>query len=233
MKLLDKIKTEIQNLRLMALSLFSSTKDKVEIDVPYVSQFAHPEYAERILKDGVEKTTDPNWKSTGAETAEEYADWVLTMCGMACTSMALKHFNGRDDGIVSLAKDAMRHRVYKQEGDELSSMHYKEFVEWLRDYGLRAEIYTRLGIHGLQKLLSDGKLIIVSVNPNIREDQADSTTQRGGHLVLVTGYDKQVNTLTLHNPSGFVSQNTQENHRVLVSKFLKYYAGRGIALASE
>lgn len=232
MKLIEKLQSELQNIRLAIAALFFTQKEQVENDVPYVSQFAHPEYAEKILKDGTEKTSDPNWKDTGAESPEEYAEWVLIMCGMACTSMALQHLKNRKEGIVSLARDAKAHGVYKEHGSDLSSMHYKEFADWIKRHGIQAKIYTRLSVHGIQKLLSDGDVVIVSVNPNIREYETASNEQQGGHLVLVTGYNKKENALTLHNPSGFVSQNTQENHTIPIPKFLKYYAKRGIALSS-
>ncbi|AKM83832.1 TPA: hypothetical protein DCZ46_00650 [Candidatus Campbellbacteria bacterium] len=233
MKFLTKIKNEIQNMQLAISVLFFKQKEFVENKIPYVSQFAHSEYAEKILKDGVEKTNDPNWKNTGAQSPEEYAEWVLIICGMACTSMALQHFKKQQIGIVTLAKDAKNHGVYKKEGQEISGMHYKEFVDWIENYGLSAKIYTRLGIRGLQKLLSNGDIVIVSVSPNIRGYKTADATQRGGHLVLVTGYDKKTNTITLHNPSGFASQNTQKDHCVLVSEFIKYYAGRGIDLNNK
>jgi len=226
-----KLSQELQNFYLVLSTLFTETKERVENDVPYVSQFAHPEYAKKILKDGVQKTSDPNWRNTGAVSPEEYARWVLVMCGMACTSMVLKYFKSRNDGIVTLAKDAMKHGVYKQDGNELSSMHYKEFSEWIKGYDLGAGIYTRLTVCGLQKLLSGDKLVIVSVNPNIRGYETVGTTQEGGHLVLVTGYDKAKNTLTIHNPSGFVSEGTQENHKVPIPEFLRYYARRGISVS--
>jgi len=233
MRLFTKIRSEIQNVQLAIFALFSKQRDYIENKVPYVSQFAHQEYAEKILKDKANKTSDPNWKDTGAESPEEYAEWVLTMCGMACTSMALQHLKNRKEYIVVLAKDAKTHGVYKDQNGELSSMHYKEFADWIKNYGIEAKIYTRLGVRGLQKMLSDGNVVIVSVNPNIRGYETADTTQRGGHLVLITGYNKLNNTMTLHNPSGFVSQNTQENHTIPVPKFLKYYAGRGVALRSE
>jgi len=229
-KLLNKIKSELQNLKLMITSLFSKSKDKVENDVPYVSQFAHAEFAEKILKDSVEKTTDPNWRDTGAESPEEYSEWVLTMCGMACTSMVLRYFQKSSEGIVSLAKDALENDVYKRESGEISDMRYKEFASWIKKYGVNAIVYTRLGLRGLHKLLSDGNLVIVSVNPNIREYETAKVHQKGGHLVLVTGYNKKTNAVIIHNPSGFLSLNTQENHIIPVQKFLKYYAGRGISL---
>ncbi len=231
MKLIYKIKSELQNLKLFINSLFSSPKDKTENDVPYVSQFAHSEYSEKILKDNIDKIRDPNWQNTGAESPEEYAEWVLTICGMACASMVLRHLKKSDKGIVYLAKEAMTYGVYKKENGEISDMRYKEFASWIKKYGINVKVYTRLGIRGLSQLISDGKLVIVSVNPNIREYETAHTHKKGGHLVLVTGYDTSEDTITIHNPSGFVSLNTQEDHRIPVKKFLKYYAGRGIALS--
>jgi uncharacterized protein YvpB len=149
---------------------------------------------------------------------------------MACTSMALLFFKRRNEGIVSLAKDAFRHSVYKLHGDGLSNMHYAEYVPWIRKYGLKATIYTRMNIQGLQYLLSKGTLVIVSVNPNIRGYITADPKQKGGHLVLVTGYDKKANTITFHNPSGFVRLGTQQNHTVPIPVFCQFFAGRGIAL---
>ena len=233
MKLTKKLKSELQNFYLMGVSIFSNPKDKIENNVPYISQFAHPEYAEKILKEDVDKTTDPNWKETGAESVDEYVEWVLTMCGMACTSMVLRFFKDRKDGIVTLAKDALKHDVYRRHEDEISHMHYKEYSEWIGNYGLKAKVYSRLNIQGIQKLLSDKSLVMASVNPNIRGYETASLKQKGGHLVLITGYDKKKNTITLHNPSGFVSNNSQCNQTLSVQDFLRHYAGRGIALSSS
>lgn len=233
MRFINKLKAELRNFHLMGISIFSNSKDKIENNVPYVSQFAHPEYAEKILKEGVDKTTDPNWRNTGAKSVDEYIEWVLTICGMACTVMALKFFSDRKYEIVTLAKDALNHDVYRRDQEEISHMHYKEYTDWITNYGIKAKVYSRLNIRGIQKLLSDKSLVIASVNPNIRGYETVSLKQEGGHLVLITGYDKKENTITLHNPSGFVSNNSQSNQTLSVQDFLRYYAGRGIALSSS
>lgn len=233
MKILLKAQSEFQNIQLVINTLFSVKKERIENNVPYVSQFAHPEYSEKILKDGAEKTSDPSWKETGAESPDEYAKWVTTICGMACTAMALQYFKNQNVGIVALAKDALNHGVYEEHDSELSNMLYREYVDWIKNYGLRAKIYTRLSISGIQKILSDGGLVIVSVNPNIRGYQTAKVGQKGGHLVLVTGYDKTQKTIAIHNPSGFVSEDTQENHTLPTKDFVRFYAGRGIALSPQ
>ena len=223
----------MQNLRLGIETIFYPPKNQVIHTTPYVSQFAHPDYAEKVLKENIRLTSDPRWQDTGAQSPEEYAEWALTICGMACTSMILRYFKNQTDGIVSLARDAQSHGVYKDMNGELSGMQYHTFVDWIQTYGIRSTIYTRLGIHGIQRLLSKGSLVIVSVNPNIRGYQTTSAEQKGGHLVLVTGYDTIAQTVTLHNPSGFASDNTQANHVLAVDQFLRYYAGRGVAVSDS
>ena len=230
MKYFDRVVSELRNRRLLIHLLFINSKDRVSLAVPYVIQFAHPEYAEKILRDDVERSEDPWWKKTGAKSPKEYATWVLVVCGMACTAMALDYFKRKREGIISLAKDAMDHGVYQKLPNGISDMRYREFACWIKEYELRAEIYTRISLRNIQKLLTEGKLVVISVNPNIRGYATACTNQKGGHLILITGYNKADGTITFHNPSGFLSQSTQENHMILIKEFYKYYAGRGIAL---
>ena len=231
MKILRKIQSELRNLRLRLSEIFFPVKPTIENSIPYVSQFAHPDFAEKILEHGADKTTDPEWRSTGAESPKEYAKWVLTTCGMACTSMVLKHFKENNAGTISLAKDALKYKVYTEHSDDISDMQYREYAEWVKIHGLNAEVYSKLSIRGIKYLLSNKKLVIVSVNPNIREYETTNTKQKGGHLVLVTGYNETNGIITIRNPSGFTSLDTQQNHMIPVSKFLNFYANRGIALS--
>jgi len=112
-------------------------------------------------------------------------------------------------------------------------MRYAEFAKWIRNYGLRADIYSKLSIKGIQYALSQNKLVIISVNPNIRGYDTAPKMQKGGHLVLVVGYDRELGTITINNPSGFLSTDTQINHSLLIEEFKNYYAGRGIVLTPQ
>jgi len=208
-----------------------SIKESVTNEVPYLSQFATLAYAEKILKDGVSKKSDPAWQSIGASSPEEYARWVTTQCGMACTAMALEHYGKEVPRITVLAKEALAHGVYKESGDELSGMRYQEFCEWVTKHHLLARFFTRLSLRGIQYALSQGGLVIASVSPNIRGYNTAPVSQIGGHLVLATGYDILNGTVTINNPSGFVSTNTHKAHTLLVTDFLHHYAHRGIILS--
>ncbi len=225
-----KIQEEHRNLWLMLASALFQSKSQVSNQVPYTSQFANPDWSEKILKDGQLKTSDPNWQESGAVTVEEYEKWVTTICGMACTVMAAAFFCKDEHKTIELAKDALEYGVYQKHSKELSSMRYKEYVDWVTNYGLYATLYSRLTTEGIEHILSEGGLVIASVNPNIRGYITAPEKQIGGHLVLVTGYDSEDKTITLQNPSGFVSRNTHHNHTLNIKEFKNHFANRGIAL---
>jgi Peptidase_C39 like family len=202
----------------------------IQYDVPYVCQFAVPASAESSLKKELEPVDDTAWKETGAISPERYAQWAFTMCGMASTAMALGYFKDKKEKPAELAEDALQHGVYLEDAHGISDMRYKQFSKWIEKHGLKARVYSRLSLRGVQYALSNGRLVVISVNPNIRGYETASRTQKGGHLVLATGYDLEKGTVSINNPSGFESMDTQLKHVLPVSEFQKYFAGRGIVI---
>lgn len=232
MRIISKLEQEIRNVLYEVRARTASIPLRVVYEVPYVCQFALPEHAELSLKKQLLPVDDEFWQNTGAASPERYAQWAFTMCGMACTCMALEYFKGVKVKVAELAEDALRGGVYTEGPSEISNMRYAEFAEWIKGKGIEATVYTRLSLAGIRYALSEGKLVVVSVNPNIRGYDTAPTTQKGGHLVLVVGYDTEKDTITINNPSGFVSTDTQIKHTLKVEEFMRYYACRGILLAS-
>lgn len=233
MRLLLKLKNELSNLLLRLKALFHKPSIAVVHNVDFISQFANPNWAEKVLKDGWPKTSDPDWTLSGATALQEYEKWVTTICGMACTAMALKYFYNQNHQTITLASDALQKKVYREAKHELSDMHYNEYVTWIAGYHMSATSYSRLSLSGIRHILSKGGLAIVSVSPNIRGYQTAPLTQYGGHLILVTGYSDASGTITIQNPSGFVSQNTHHNHTLSYKNFSLFFAGRGIAVFKQ
>lgn len=230
MRIINGIFQEWKNIIYEIVSRFSRIPKMVNHDISYVCQFAKPEHAELSLKKELAPVDDSHWAETGAASPKRYADWAFTMCGMASTAMALSHFHKKNIKPALLAEDALLSGVYTENEKELSAMKYREFAKWVKKYDLHADIYTKLSIKGIQYALAKGKLVIVSVNPNIRGYNTAPIDQKGGHLVLVTGYNLDRNIISINNPSGFVSNNTQINHELSEKQFLTYYARRGIVL---
>lgn len=230
MRIINGILQECKNISYGIVARFSRIPKMVSHDISYVCQFAKPEHAELSLKKELAPVDDSHWAETGAVSPKRYADWAFTMCGMASTAMALSYFHKKNIKPALLAEDALLSGVYTENEKELSAMKYREFAKWVKKYDLYADIYTKLSIKRVQYALAKGKLVIISVNPNIRGYNTAPIDQKGGHLVLVTGYNLDRNTISINNPSGFVSNNTQVNHELSEKQFLSYYAGRGIVL---
>jgi len=230
MKIIYKIKQLLSNCLLLVRTFVSRTPERVRHTVPYVSQFGSPSWAEMVLKDDQPLARDLAWEDSGARSIKEYERWALTTCGMACTSMLLLFFKKGEFRTIPLARDAAKSGVYLKDGDGISSMQYQPYITWLKRFGLRATIYTKLTPRSIQTLLASGSLVIASVNPNIRDYNTAPAMQIGGHLVLIVGYNKKEKTLTLHNPSGFENNQTQENHTLPLKEFTIYFAGRGIGV---
>jgi uncharacterized protein YvpB len=233
MKIIFRLLQEVKNFIYEVQNRARKIPDEIKYNVPYVCQFATPLSAELSLKKILSPVDDLNWKDTGATSSQRYSQWAFTMCGMASVSMALQYFTNKNIKVVLLAEDALKNGVYIEEKKDISSMRYREFADWIQKYGLKADIYTKLSIKGILYALAQGKLVIVSVNPNIRGYNTAPVNQKGGHLVLVTGYDKNKNVILINNPSGFVSTHTQINHSMLFTEFAEYYAGRGIVLSTQ
>ncbi len=231
-KVLRKLSQEIKNVTYEFRVRVCSISNVVNRTVPYVCQFARPEHAELSLKKKLSAINDPFWQETGALSPARYAQWAFTMCGMASVAMIIEYFKNKKIKVVELAEDALQNGVYRDEKNELSDMRYREFGQWVTKYGLRACVYTKLSTKGIRYAVSKGKFVIVSVNPNIRGYDTALTSQKGGHLVLVTGYDLSGGTITINNPSGFVSSNTQIGHAIKEEEFIRYYASRGIVVSN-
>ena len=230
MKVIYKIKRLIGNTALFIRSLVTRTPDRIRHSVPYTSQFANPGWAEMVLKDGQSLTKDIMWPDSGAQTIEEYEHWALAICGMACAAMVISFYSNKTYKTIKLAKDAKKNGVYIEQGGEISKMQNQQFVRWIRKFSIKATIYTKLKLRSVETLLASGSLIIADVNPNISGFINAPNTQVGGHLVLVTGYNKIEKTVTIQNPAGFENNQSQANHSVSFKEWEIYFSGQGIAI---
>jgi hypothetical protein len=101
---------------------------------------------------------------------------------------------------------------------------YAGAVAWLAGQGIAARILLDRSAADVAELVQGG-LFIASVHPGIRRPDTPPPV-RGGHLVLVFGQDA-AGALRLHNPSGD-SPATQQDARIAVPVFDRFFAGRGI-----
>lgn len=214
-------------------ALFSHPRKNVRQAVPYFSQWESPELVDKILSHSISASQDPLWENSGAQTAEEYELWSWNICGMACLKMILTSIYKKKFYTVALATQCATYGGYlfeHRKGSDIPGLFYKPFTVFLeREFHLKSNTIKVLPIRRLKYHLSRGDYIIASVHPAIRDIKNASVAHKGGHLVVITGYDEDKKVLYLHNPSGLYKK-SQENFEISETDFKRFFAGKGIVI---
>ena len=198
--------------------------------LPYFSQWESRNLVEKIVTKQIEAKDDPHWKESGAKNTEEYTAWSWNCCGMACLKMILAHKQHRVVPLVTLGKQCLKYNGYKLPLEDHPGLYYKPFVHFIKEkYGLNGKAVSALTLNEIKQVLSDGGYAIVSVTHEIRFP-TKSPTKRGGHLVLLFGYDDEKQVVYLHNPSGF--KKSQEKVSISYSQFKKFFDNKGIIITA-
>jgi hypothetical protein len=204
----------------------------VHEDVPYFCQWESRDLAKSILEKKITTDDDPNWKKSGAKDKKEYRDWSWSGCGMACTKMILAHTTGRVVPLVKLGTRCAEYGGYTMPLEDSVGLYYKPYLTYVdNEFNWKARIVQGMTFPELMYELGKGNYVIAGVSPQIRNP--DSMPKiKGGHLVLMLGYDKTKQEFYLHNPSG-VSRDTQEYATVKFKDFRKFFSGRGIVIQCD
>lgn len=203
-------------------------KSFIHKDIPYFSQWESRDLVEKIIKKQISAADDPHWKESGAKTTQEYTAWSWSCCGMACLKMILAHKYRKVIPLVHLGKKCLNYGGYRLPLETSPGLFYKPFVSFVKsEYGLNGRAMSVLTLTEIKQVLSDGGYVMVSVTPEIRFP-LEEPTKRGGHLVLVVGYDDEKGAIYINNPSGF--KGTQEQVEIPYRQFHKFFDNKGILI---
>lgn len=196
--------------------------------LPFFGQWESAERIGDILSGALAAEDDPLWPRSGAAGAADYARWADHLCGVACLRMALAARGIAPPRAFDLAR-ALTHRggyVVQPDG-AIRGLIYAPAAAWLRTaHAIAAEVRVDVAAQDIPAMVAGGGLFIASVHPAIRWPERDPPS-RGGHLVLVFG--AQGGALRFHNPSGH-DRAAQNDARLGVGRFARFFAGRGILL---
>jgi hypothetical protein len=202
---------------------------RVLITFPYYSQWESPELASKILDGSMKAEDDPRWRASGAKSKAEYDDWSWSACGLACTKMILAYSTGDVVPIVTLGKKALSYGCYDLPLMTSAGLRYGPYVTFVhKEFGWHASVRSPMIREDIIQALSKGSFVIASVNAAIRQPSSRPKS-KGGHLVLVVGYDVSKKELYIHNPSGEVEK-TQQAMPISFQDFEKFFAYRGIII---
>ncbi|MEY2245970.1 C39 family peptidase [Streptomyces sp. BF23-18] len=205
--------------------------DSVVHDVPYFSQWASPELVDSIVSRRIKAAEDPRWSEYGATSPEEYEWWSWRLCGVACLRMALAFWKEYPlPSPMELAGECVESGAYVKKPDGLDGLIYAPFADYVRErWTIQAEVRPALTLSETSAQIADGKLVMLSVHPSIR-DLDNQPLRRGGHLVLAVG--RTPGQIVIHNPSGFNGR-SQKFAQIPEEAFEPFYANRGVILGSE
>lgn len=198
-------------------------------DMPYFSQWESSALVGKIIREEISAREDPLWRESGAESPKEYEFWARNMCGMACLKMIIKHKFGRNIPIITLGKKCAEFGGYIEKVDTIDGLYYSPFLKFInQEFDLEGRTVGHMSLDRIIKEISQGHYVIASVSHKIRNPDSKPAT-KGGHLILVLGYDLERKTIVFHNPSGDTTKN-QEYSEISFPQFEKFFARRSILI---
>jgi hypothetical protein len=184
------------------------------------------ELTAQFLSGAISARDDPRWVMSGASSPEEYALWSHNWCGMACFKMVLAA-RGYDIPLMDLCRRCVDRGGYVVRDHAIEGLVYAPAVAMLQDeFHVPARVASPLSVGEIVDELKHRHFVIASVHPSIRHP-ATIPPSRGGHLVLLVGFDLETDILVLHNPSGDTLV-SQEYCQIACADFEKFFAHRGI-----
>jgi hypothetical protein len=210
--------------------------------LPYYPQFASPELIYSYIHEDFDGRDDPRWRDYGTEDIEEYLFWCSRACGIACFKMSLEALTTlpRLPTMIQLIRQGVAlggYIVHNEQGALVDlGWFYQPLVNLGENYGLHGHVCKTFTIDEICSYLATGSLVIASVSPEIGERDTDTPiTKRGGHLVLVHGFEwsqQGCKAFLVHNPSGRFPE-LQANAVIPVNLFSEAFAGRGLVFKSS
>lgn len=222
--------------KLVKLFKFKGKREQIPLkyiieNVPYFSQWESPLLVKKIIKDEISAKSDPLWRGSGAKSPAEYEFWAKNMCGMACLKMVISHKFNKKFPIIKLGRMCLKYGGYVIKQDAIDGLFYQPFTKFVKkEFDLNTKIFRLMSINDIINEISFGNYVIASVSHKIR-DLDSYAIKKGGHLILILGYNLKSKKIFFHNPSGDKTVN-QKYAGVSFLQFNKFFAEKGIVIES-
>jgi hypothetical protein len=131
----------------------------------------------------------------------EYQRWIPEICGICCLKMVGDTFGVTNNlSLYQLTMMAVANGTFivGARGTIQGAFHYP-LAELAERLGVRCRVMRTLGIGEITEALAQGMYAILSI-----EAARVDSSRRGGHLVLVYGYDQRADSFLLHDCSSMM-----------------------------
>lgn len=205
--------------------------------IPYSAQFASPELIAAYCHEQFDGRHDPRWREFGTDDVEAYCFWCSRSCAIACVKMCIETLARpkHPPSMFELIQQGLAAGGYIFPHEQGTFVNvgwiYQPLVNIGQSYGLKGQVYKTLTLEKICSLLLTGALVMASVSDEIGERHDTPITHKGGHIVLVHGFEwanQGCQTLLLHNSSGRFPE-LQEHAVISSDRFAAAFAGRGFA----
>jgi hypothetical protein len=131
----------------------------------------------------------------------EYRRWIPEICGICCLKMVGDTIGVTNNlTLYQLTMMAVANGTFivNEDGAIRGVFHYP-MAELAEHLGIHCRVMRALGIAEITEALAQGMYVILSISA----ERVDSSL-RGGHLILVYGYDEPAGSFLLHDSSSIL-----------------------------
>ncbi|MEI7604058.1 MAG: C39 family peptidase [bacterium] len=204
----------------------NSLNDK-KYDVPYTSQTGIPENNDITSKEEWLEITS-GLEESGADTLSDFHEFADSLCGVSCIKMILEFFKKDNKKLFEVFYDLRNSHLE----DLKTGLNYENIHKYFDNFKLITKIYrTGFTLDEICFNISKGKLCVVSIKP--LNSIVNSKEEKGGHLVLITGYDLNKQIFYLNDPGGSFEKNEYKDRVISFEEFRKVYSYRGFSVGEE
>lgn len=198
-------------------------QNRVILGVPYQSQFTLTEN-NNIARDANWSIPENGYEISGAKNMEDYKFYSDKICGSACIKMLLEYYKKERKTLFEIFYDLAGANLYTMHWE----LNYSDLNNFSQKYNLKAKTY-RVGLTIDEICISLQKNIPVVISVNTLNSTKEKA-YKGGHLVVVTGFDLTKNELYINDPSGDNKKNLCINAPLPFEKYYGVSSGRGFTI---
>ena len=143
------------------------------------------------------------------DTADKYEFWQPHLCGVCCVKMiADAVYTTNSWSLAELVDTFVKTKAFRISGNGAveGAFHYP-MKKVLASLGINSHVVRKISVPNMAARIENGAAVILSVDLG----RITSGDESGGHLVLVTNYNRDRDVFTVYDSLGLLGRNGVDN----------------------